>query len=441
MSQSHATPSPPSTPDYAEAQAYLYSLKTSAATYGIDRIRAFTDALGQPQTKTPTIHVAGTNGKGSVCAMLEQIYRDSGLRTGLYTSPHLIHLGERIRTNGQRLHPADITRMLPPLREIAERTGRTNPDMKPSFFEFMTAMAFQRFAEARCDIALIETGLGGRLDATNVLTPHLSIITSIGLDHTEILGDTLEKIAAEKAGIIKPGVPVIIGKLPPAAEHTIREIAAERKAPLHSIADHFGDAKEPLPSTNLHGGFQQLNAATALLATRILHGQFPIDEHQAHNSLNDVTWQGRWQTHTLSDDRTLILDATHNPEGAQHLAQNLAQLTADTGRKPILIAGSLGNDRAQALMQAIAPHAQEIYLLKPNQPRACDFEALEAALARCQNPPPAKRAQLANLFPEPNTCTLGDAEDTIVATGSIYLIGEIMQRLEPQIQGEPHLQD
>ena len=189
--------------NYGRIRDYLYSLKHKGSKYGIDRMRLFAEQLGQPQLKFPCIHVAGTNGKGSTCSMLEAIYRANGYKTGLYSSPHLIRQGERVQVNREILDEADIVAYTERLRPIADALGAADADDHPSFFEFMTAMAFLRFAEAEVDIALIETGLGGRLDATNVVDPELSIITSISLDHVEQLGDTLTAIASEKAGIIK----------------------------------------------------------------------------------------------------------------------------------------------------------------------------------------------------------------------------------------------
>ncbi|MFW6218065.1 MAG: bifunctional folylpolyglutamate synthase/dihydrofolate synthase, partial [Verrucomicrobiota bacterium] len=205
-------------PSYKETRDYLYSLRDRGSKYGIERMQRFVAELGHPERRFPVIHVAGTNGKGSVCAMLEAIYRANGYRTGLYTSPHLVHLGERVQVDRLPLTETDIVRHCERLRPVAAALGAGKPEEHPSFFEFMTAMAFLQFADAQVDLAILETGLGGRLDATNVAAPELSVITSVSLDHTELLGDSLAKIAREKAGICKPRKPVLLGRLPPEAE-------------------------------------------------------------------------------------------------------------------------------------------------------------------------------------------------------------------------------
>lgn len=416
----------PATATYAATRDYLYSLKNGGAKYGIDRMRLLVEQLGHPERHFPCIHVAGTNGKGSVCAMLEAIYRANGYSTGLYTSPHLVRQGERVQVNRKILYESDIVALTDRLKPVAEKLGAENPDDHPSFFEFMTAMAFLRFAEAKVDMALLETGLGGRLDATNVVQPEISIITSISLDHTELLGDTLEKIAAEKAGIIKPDTPVLIGRLPPEAERVIRTIAAERDSPLYAVTDRYPTAAS-LPATNLSGGFQQWNAAVALYGTEILSRRFPVDAEKASAALRSVHWQGRWETLQLRD-RTVILDASHNPEGAAMLDQNLEQLVANTGCKPIIIAGTLGEARARSLMSVVAKHARELHLIAPNQSRATPTSVMAGFLPTAADFS-VHHAQLEVLFPAIGQCAAGHEGDTIVVTGSLYLIGEVLERL------------
>ena len=247
---------------------YLYALKNRGSKYGIERMRLLVDALGHPERAFPVIHVAGTNGKGSVCAMLEALYRGNGYKTGLFTSPHLVHLGERVQVNRKSLTNQEIVRYTEQLRPVAAKLGKDDPDLHPTFFEFVTAMAFLRFAAERVDIACIETGLGGRLDASNVVEPELSIITTISFDHTEMLGDTLAAIAGEKAGIIKPGKPVLMGRLPAEAETVVRRVAAERGCQLHVLTERFPEASA-LPCTNLEGDFQRWNAGLAVYATEI----------------------------------------------------------------------------------------------------------------------------------------------------------------------------
>lgn len=398
---------------------YLYALRNRGSQYGIARMQRFVAALGDPQLKFPVIHIAGTNGKGSVCAMLEALYRNNGYKTGLFTSPHLVHLGERVQVDRQPLSMDEIAHYTRRLRAVAEDLERESPGSHPTFFEFMAAMAFLHFAESGIDIAVIETGLGGRLDATNVVDPELCIITSISLDHTDLLGETLPEIAREKAGILKPGKPVLIGRLPEDAELVMGETATRLGCPLHALDQCFSSSAD-LPKTNLFGAFQRINAGLALQATEILSRHFPI---RSTSALQQVDWPGRWQTLQVSG-RRVILDATHNPEGATQLAESLASLK----EKPIIITGTLGEERGRSLMQAIIPFAQELHFVEPNQPRAVSSAFLRSCLPS-DAPLPVHAKQLDALFSE-NECFLGQPGDTIVCTGSIYLIGEILQLLQ-----------
>jgi len=425
---------------YAAVQEYLFSLKAKGLKFGIDRMQVLVEALGHPERSCPVLHVAGTNGKGSVSALLDAVLHAAGWRTGLYTSPHLVKLGERVQVNRQFLTEAEIVAYVAELRPVAERVALTCADDHPSFFEFMTAMAFLQFARRRVDVAVVEVGLGGRLDATNVVQPEITAITSIGFDHCDMLGDRLELIAAEKAGIIKPGRTVVIGRMPAEAEAVIRAIAAERKSPVVSVRAEFGDAIDRYPRTNLEGDYQRWNAATATLIARQLPARWKLDDEVIARGLLQASWPGRWQRMSVAG-RPLILDASHNPEGAQVLDANLAQLVAETGCKPVIMTGALGEYRARALLEVIGRHASEIHLAVPHQARACSYAELEHCM-------PANfsgrvvHSTVADVFPGPNRCTIGCGKSAVVVTGSIYLIGEVFERLEPDRgAGEGRLQD
>ncbi len=425
--------------DYAAVQDYLFSLKARGVRFGIDRMGDWAGALGHPERSMPVIHVAGTNGKGSTAVMIEAILRAAGWRTGLYTSPHLVRLGERVQVNRRMLTEAEIIAYANELRPVAEQVSRFNPDDHPSFFEFMTAMAFLQFARQRCDIAVIEVGMGGRLDATNVVQPEIAVITSISLDHTAELGDTPEKIAAEKAGIIKPGRPVVIGRLPAGAERVIRQIAAERGSRVISVVEEFGEDVARYPATNLEGDYQRWNAATATLVARTLPAQWKLTDETISRGLQGVDWPGRWQRLSLGG-RKLILDTSHNPEGASVLQKNLEQLVK-TERAPVVVVGVLGAARARPLLEAIAQYAREIYLVVPNQARACSREEL-AALLPATFAGRVLHSNVAELFPSAQACTAGNVGDTVLVTGSIYLIGEVLERIAPERgAGEGKLQD
>ncbi len=426
---------------YSATQDYLFSLKAQGVKFGIDRMRLLAAALGHPELAVPCVHVAGTNGKGSVAAMLEAILRGAGWRTGLYTSPHLVALGERVQVDRQRLSEAEIIAYTEELRVVAEGlVAAGGPEDHPSFFEFMTAMAFLQFARRRTDIAIVEVGLGGRLDATNILEPEVSVITSIGLDHVELLGATLDRIAEEKAGIIKPGRPVVIGRLPPEAEATIRRIAGERGCRVISVREEFGEDVARYPATKLEGDYQRWNAATATLAARTLGPAWRLTETAITAGLQAVAWPGRWQRVRVGG-RRLILDASHNPEGAGVLEANLGRLAAETGRPPVIITGALGAARAGALLAVVGRHARAVYLTVPHQARACSFEELEGLLP-ADFKGPVHRSTVEALFPSADVCTAGGPQDTVVVTGSIYLLGEVLARLEPSRgPGEGRLQD
>ncbi len=430
----------PSLSSYAATQDYLFSLKARGVKFGIDRMRAFSAVLGNPERQVPVIHVAGTNGKGSTSAMLDAILHAAGKRTGLYTSPHLVRLGERVQVDRTALTEAEIMAYVRELGPKAEALGADDPDDAPSFFEFMTAMAFLQFVRRDCDVALVEVGLGGRLDATNVVEPEVTVITSIALDHCEMLGYTHEAIAAEKAGIIKAGRPLVLGRLPANAETVIRARAAELGAPVTSVREVFGEDLSNYPTTNLEGDYQRWNAATATLVARALPAAWGVTDAHIAAGLKHADWPGRWQ-HVQLDGRDLVLDSSHNPEGAAVLDANLRRLHAQTGRRPIVIAGALGAARAQPLMETIARHAAEIHLVVPAQARACSHAELAAVVPE-DFKGPVMFATVTGLFPEAGTCAVGGADDVIVVTGSIYLVGEVMARLQPERgPGEGRLQD
>jgi dihydrofolate synthase/folylpolyglutamate synthase len=426
---------------YPAVQDYLFGLKTAGVKFGVDRMRILTDLLGHPEKAVPCIHVAGTNGKGSVSAMLESILRVTGHRTGLYTSPHLVRLGERVQVNRGILSEEEIIAYVGELKPLSERiAAEGGPDDRPTFFEFMTAMAFLQFARKACTFSVIEVGLGGRLDATNIVEPEVSVITSIGADHCEMLGYTLEAIAGEKAGIIKPGRPVVIGRLPPSAEAAVRAVAAVQGSKVVSVRDEYGEDVARYPRPNLEGDYQRWNAATAALAARLLPPRFGVSEKSIQAGLRTVDWPGRWQRTELGG-RLAILDSSHNPEGAEVLDANLSRLHLETGRHPVAIVGALGAARAGPLLEVLSRHCRELYLVVPHQSRASSHAELESLV-----PPSFQgrvlRSTVEELFPTPESCTAGSPDDVIVVTGSIYLLGEILTRLEPERgPGEGRLQD
>lgn len=426
--------------DYSAVQDYLFALKAHGVKFGIDRMRLLSAALGNPERSFPVIHLAGTNGKGSTAAMLDAILRAAGRRVGLYTSPHLVRLGERVQVDREILSEAEIVAFTRELLPIAARLGAEDPDNHPSFFEFMTAMAFLQFARRSCDVAVAEVGLGGELDATNIVQPTVTAITSIGFDHCEVLGYTHAEIARAKAGILKSGVPVVIGRMPEEAEKVVRARAAELGCPLTSVREVFGNDLANYPATNLEGDCQRWNAATATLIVRALPSEWNVGAEAVSRGLGAASWPARWQRFRLGR-RTLILDASHNPEGAETLGVNLARLVGEIGHRPIIVVGALGAARAGALMEVVARFARDIHLAVPHQARACSHQTLRQFIPT-DFEGNVYDASVADLLSPESLARLGGEDETIVVTGSIYLAGEVMAQLQPERgPGEGRLQD
>lgn len=429
--------------NHAEIIEQLCSLRNRGSKFGLERMRRLCAELGDPQKRFASIHLAGTNGKGSTAAMLEAILRDNGLRVGLYTSPHLVKLGERIQVNRTALADDAICTYTQRLYAAARVFGKPGDDEFPSFFELMTAMAFLHFAESECDVAVIETGLGGRLDASNVLAPSVCAITSIGLDHCDMLGDTLEKIAAEKAGIIKAQTPLVLGRVPAEAERVIREIASEREAPVSAVRERFGEALDAYPQSRLDGDHQRCNAATAWLAAESF---FRRSKHTPvknfAESLKTVIWAARWDVRTLADGRMLILDVAHNAECAGALDALLSDHLKRSGTPPTVIAGVLGLDRARPIMQVLARYARRLVLVRPAQDRACSLEELRACIPENFNGE-ILESTLDEIFPGGNVCALATREnEALIVAGSCYLAGEVLASLAGTPGGsEAALQD
>ena len=415
--------------DLKDTIKWLFALRNKSSRLGLERIEKLAKLVENPQKNFPSIHVAGTNGKGSLCAMLESIYRSNSYKVGLFTSPHLLKINERIQINRVSISDRDLCLQVKELRKLILENFSSK--CYPSFFEFITLIAFKYFSDHSVDIALIETGLGGRLDATNIIKPQLSIITSIGLDHTEILGDNIKSIAKEKAGIIKKNIPVIIGKISNEAEIVIKQIAKEKNAPFYDIKKFSTNNS---PCINLKGTYQKSNAQLAVAATQILFKKFPVN---CIESLKDVNWPGRWQAIKL-ETKKIILDSTHNEEACLQLEENLESLKKKESKKPIVIVGILGMNRARSLMPLLCKHARKIYIIVPNQPRACTKEELISVIPQgCTIDIFSSTIKEAFSY---NKCNIGTDRDTILVTGSIYLIGEVLTKIKG-LPGDPIGQD
>ncbi|MCC5933376.1 MAG: hypothetical protein JJU35_03955 [Balneolales bacterium] len=373
-----------------------------AARFGLDGILALCDAIGNPQQGLRCIHVAGTNGKGSVCQLLHAIYSKAGYRTGLYTSPHLERVTQRFVVNGEEMPDASLLRFF-------REHGSAVQQLQPTFFELTTAIAFWHFRQQQTELAVIETGLGGRLDATNVVTPLVSVITSIGYDHMDVLGSSLAEIAAEKAGIIKHGVPVVTGRLPDEAAHVIRQHAKLCSASLFDAATpepvwdegritlmQHSQAKQLL--TGFRQPVQRFNVAMAAQVTALLQPLLPVSEADQAGALQEVSalgaFAGRFEQFVSGSD--IYYDGAHNPEAfSETLA--LARKTA-AGRKMILVF-TLMRDKLTPEMCRLISEFDELFYFEANLERAATFTEIHQQLPKVQpfnaaNWPDLKKAVL-----------------------------------------------
>jgi dihydrofolate synthase / folylpolyglutamate synthase len=427
---------------YPEAIQFLYDLRLFGAEFGLENTLQLAALAGQPQHRLRFIHVAGTNGKGSTCAMLENIYRHAGLRVGLFTSPHLVSFRERIQVNRQWIGEDDVVRLVTELRQhcrtdvvpvsnlIFKNEKSADGDRRdagPTFFEFVTVMALKFFAEQHCDLVIWETGLGGRLDATNIVTPLASVITNIQFDHQAWLGDTLAKIAAEKAGIIKPGVPVITAADEPEALKVIEEAARAQKAPLVMVDGRDAALRRPdsaarCPYLSLAGEHQKTNAALALATVEVLQNQIPVTEEQIRAGLASVSWPGRLQLVTGKSGQKILLDGAHNPAGAKALREALEKNFPTAKRT--LVLGVLQDKDWRPICETLAPLAARIHTVPVASERSAHPQELAEA---CRKINPAAEINVGHSLGDALEKSAGDG--FVVITGSLYLVGEALERL------------
>ncbi len=413
----------------AETLDWLYSLEARGEIYKLERMDRALALIGDPHRRLDAIHIAGTKGKGSVAAMLDAMLRAAGYRVGLYTKPHLVNLTERTRIDGGEIPSALMLEYIVRLREIYERAG-----LALTFFEFTVALMFLYFAEAGVDLAVIETGLGGRLDSTNVVRPLLSVITPIGFDHMERLGYTLTAIAGEKGGIIKEGVPVVIGARDPDARLTLTSIAAQRHSAAFLIEREFNYRSHPgahrldyaglglnLQDVELAlaGPFQHENAAIALAAVDAMRAEgWRIDEAAIRRGLAETVWPGRFDI--VARAPTVILDCAHNELAIEALLETLAVELGPQAR-PRLLFGCLEDKRWRRMAAMLGPRVRDVTLTRAAPKRPVEPELLAAefgafAPARTiRDPREAIERMMAEAGPN----------EIILATGSVYLVGEI----------------
>jgi dihydrofolate synthase / folylpolyglutamate synthase len=346
---------------YAQTVEYLFSRLPSYQTQGKSAYKAdlsntivLCKLLGNPEQKIKSIHVAGTNGKGSTCHMLASVFQEAGYKVGLYSSPHLKDFRERIKINGQMTSEEEVVAFVNNYKTQFEA-------IQLSFFEWTTGLAFYHFSQHKVDIAIIETGLGGRLDSTNVIIPELSIITNIGLDHVNILGDSLEKIAFEKAGIIKAQTPVLIGEKHPKTQPVFEEVATKKNAALHYAQTHHY-------STDLLGSYQKVNVNTVVSAISLLSDTWKITEDAIKNGLSNVAkntaLMGRWQI--LSESPKMICDVGHNAHGIQLVIE---QLNNENYEHLHMVLGFVNDKEIDPILKLLPKNAS-YYFCKANNGRA-----------------------------------------------------------------------
>jgi dihydrofolate synthase / folylpolyglutamate synthase len=390
---------------YAETIEYLFGIRLFGQKLGLETMRYLLELLGNPERKLHFIHIAGTNGKGSVAAMCHSVLTTAEYRTGLYTSPHLVSFCERFQINGHPISETDVVRLVEQLKPVLEQVA-THPEFRqPTFFEAATALALLYFQEQKVDVVVWETGLGGRLDATNVVTPLVSVITNIGFDHMQYLGETLAQIAAEKSGIIKPRVPVITATTDADALAVIRGQAALLGCPV-TVVSEVGEYDPPLI-----GRHQIVNCATAVAA--LWATGLEINESKIRTGLARTKWPGRFQV--IGD---VVLDGAHNADAARRLAATLQDHFP--GRRFRLVLGVLRDKNYGEICRILAPLTDDIVCVPVRSERTSEPRALAE---QCRRANPRATVRISTLEEAFKTDTL------TVITGSLFLVGEAMEKL------------
>jgi dihydrofolate synthase / folylpolyglutamate synthase len=410
---------------YSETLEHIYNLRGGMIDLRLDRMERSLALFEHPERKFPSLHIAGTNGKGSTSAMLHRVLSLAGYRTGLYTSPHLVSFTERIRIGEVEISPDEVVDLAAEVRQRTDTAG-----VPLTFFEFVTVMAFVYFARQQIDIGVIEVGLGGRLDATNLVTPLVSAIITISKDHQAYLGPDELSIAREKAGIIKAGVPVVCGKMSEEVGRLLQSIATERAAPAHfsdvdfrfslkneGLFDYTGIKQTLLDlKLGLRGRHQRANAAVALAALELAGEQFPVREIDLRAGLETVRWPGRLEV--MGDHPMVILDGAHNCEGVRALVKELRDLSH--GRRTKLLFAAMVDKEWELMLRELATVVDEVIFTRVTMERSADPEKLAGGVGRLPHRVihDAKEA-LRTLIRE------YQENDLVVVAGSLYLVGEV----------------
>jgi dihydrofolate synthase / folylpolyglutamate synthase len=399
----------------------------------LERMRALLRRLGDPQDRLRLVHVTGTKGKGSTCAMLASVLQSAGYRVGLFTSPHLTHVEERMQVNGEPISHAELVACMEEVAPAVRAMEAETHFPSPTFFEIGTALGFLHFVRRRCDIAVIEVGLGGRFDSTNVCRPLVSVITNVGLDHTAQLGHTLEAIAYQKAGIIKRRVPVVSGVAHEGARAVVRQVAKELEAPLWEVGDLSGGRQPPVfgepqgadapRSVGLPGAHQRANAAVALAAIdRLREAGMPIPDAAVTRGLAEVKWPARVER--IAENPTVILDTAHNVPSASALVDTLREYFPVPGAKRVVFAVSSDKPVAD-ILRVLAGYFDFFHLTRyANNPRSVPPEKLAALLSEVA-PGKLFMTHATSLDAWTAARTSANHDDLICITGSVFLAGEL----------------
>jgi dihydrofolate synthase/folylpolyglutamate synthase len=411
---------------YSDTLNWIYNLRGGVIDLRLDRMRRALSLFGHPERQFPALHIAGTNGKGSTAAMLHRTLTLAGYRTGLYTSPHLVSFTERIRVGEQEISQPEVVALA---REINERTSKAGVAL--TFFEIVTMMAFVYFARCRIQIGVIEVGLGGRLDATNVVQPLVTLITTIAKDHEAYLGSDLLSIGREKAGILKAGIPLVCGSLPAEVAALTKKIARGKQVPYYFLGSDFEfflknegsfdykGIKQNLTDVTLglHGRHQRANAALAIAALELSSGSFPVAAEVMHQGLASVKWPGRFEI--VREHPWIILDGAHNGEGISALAETLGEFRQ--GKKVKLLFAAMEDKDWRYMLSVLLPAVDELILTRVQMDRSAEPEQIASHFAEalpCRVVTDAGSA-LRLLVQE------ATPDEIILVAGSLYLLGEI----------------
>ncbi|MEW6675038.1 MAG: folylpolyglutamate synthase/dihydrofolate synthase family protein [Nitrospirota bacterium] len=434
---------------YSETVNYLYNLQKHGIKFGLDNIIRLMSVLDNPHKSFLSVHVTGTNGKGSTSAIIASILKTAGLRVGLFTSPHLVSFTERVRINDEEITEDEVVGLTEEIREKSLKLKARSSDFSPTFFEVVTAMAFMYFKRGKIDIAIIEVGMGGRLDATNIIIPEVSVITSISYDHKEFLGNTLKEIANEKAGIIKDGIPVVISSQYPDVLKLIEVKAEGKNTKVYLYGRDFSSvlrredlsgihfdywSKDSFTIHDLHlpliGEHQMQNASVAIKTVELINTRYSllVTSHFIREGLENVRWPGRLEI--IKEDPPILIDGAHNPAAAEVLSKALKKNFLRKYKRIILVLGIMGDKDIRGIMDPLLPLASEVILTSPAYSRsASPYKLVDIAASLGFSDVRTAPTVMDAIEMAKNSSLITHHSSLIVVTGSFYTIGEAKEAI------------